>query len=203
MKLTSRGKAMILGGFAIVICLAAVNNQLQTEKDTVASTEYVNYEEQQLNEHNGDVLVDSLNLTAVPGKSEEEVDSQVVTSDDYAEISNADSFFNEARATLNMDRDNIIGMLTEVIAETKDGQEKNNATNQKLRIIDYMNKEKSIESLVKAKGYTDALVVITDSAVTVTINKKDLSQSDVAKICDIVIRETGRNANQIVIQSKV
>lgn len=45
-------------------------------------------------------------------------------------------------------------------------------------------------------------VAITDSSVSVTVNKKELAQTDIAKICDIVIRETGRSANQIVIQNK-
>ncbi len=224
MKLTKRKKAMILGALVLILCLTVVNNQLQTKSNMTASTEYVNYEKEQIEEHNGDVLVDSLNISSLPGASietissektegenEENMDqhtvyideeSQIVTSDDYAELSNADVYYDEARATLNMDRNNIVGMLTEVIAQAPDGQEKNNATNQKLKIIDYMNKEKNIESLIKAKGYEDALVVITDSAVTITVKKNDLSQSDVAKICDIVIRETGRNANQIVIQSK-
>ncbi|MDF3001545.1 MAG: SpoIIIAH-like family protein, partial [Bacillota bacterium] len=50
--------------------------------------------------------------------------------------------------------------------------------------------------------FTDALVLITDNSVNVTVNKQEISQSDVAKICDIVIRETCRDASQIVIQSK-
>jgi hypothetical protein len=92
---------------------------------------------------------------------------------------------------------------TDVIEETKDGsQEKNDATQQKLKIIDYMNKEKVIENLIKNKGFADALVLMTDNSVNVTVAKQEITQSDVAKICDIVMRETGRDAGQIVIQSK-
>lgn len=210
MEFTKRKKIIVIGALVLVLGVAVVNNRLQNSQDLTASTEYVNYEEKQMKEHNGDVLVDSLNLSQVPGANPEEQPeekakdaSQVVTSDDYAELSNADTYFEEARATLNIDRDKVVSMLTEVIAETPEGQEKNNATQQKLKIIDYMNKEKTIESLIIGKGYTDALVIITDSSISVTVNKKDLEQADIAKICDIVIRETGRSANQIVIQSKV
>jgi stage III sporulation protein AH len=101
-----------------------------------------------------------------------------------------------------MDRNEIISMLTNVIAEAEEGAEKNNATQQKLKIIDYMNSEKVMENLIENKGFADALVVMTDSSVNVTVNKQNLSQSDVAKIMDIVMRETNRPANQIVIQSK-
>ena len=93
-------------------------------------------------------------------------------------------------------------MLTYVIEESKDGPEKNNATQQKLKIIDYMNKEKTVESLIENKGFPETLVLMTDNSVNVTVNKQELTQSDVAKIYDIVMRETGRNAGQIVIQSK-
>ncbi|MEG1584259.1 MAG: SpoIIIAH-like family protein [Anaerovorax sp.] len=210
MEFTKRKKIMVLGALALVLTITVANNRLQNGHDLTASSDYVNYEEKQMEEHNGDVLVDSLNLSQVPGTmpKEKEKDEKkaekaaVVTSDDYGELSNGDTYFEEAKATLNMDRDKVVSMLTEVIAETPEGQEKNNATQQKLKIIDYMNKEKTIEALIKGKGYTDALVVITDSSISVTINKKTLEQKDIAKICDIVIRETGRSANQIVIQSK-
>ena len=43
---------------------------------------------------------------------------------------------------------------------------------------------------------------MSDNAVNVTVNKQELTKSDVAKICDIIMRETGREASEIVIQSK-
>ena len=89
-----------------------------------------------------------------------------------------------------MDRNQVISMLTDVIAETKDGPEKNNATQQKLKIIDYMEKERTIENLIENKGFPETLVLMTDNSITVTVNKQEITQSDVAKICDIVMRET-------------
>jgi stage III sporulation protein AH len=126
----------------------------------------------------------------------------VITSDDVSELANVTTYFDEIRATIDMDRNEIISMLTDVIAETKEGPEKNNATQQKLQIIEYMNAEKVMENLIENKGFTDALVIMTDTSVNVTVNKQELTQSDVAKIMDIVIRETNRTASQIVIQSK-
>lgn len=128
--------------------------------------------------------------------------SETVTSDDISELDNADTYFDEVRATLNMDRNQIISMLTDVIAEAESESEKDNAAAQKLKIIDYMDKEQLIEKLIDTKGLPSCLVLISDNAVNVTVNKQDLTQSDAAKICDIVMRETGRDAGQIVIQSK-
>ena len=225
----------------LIVAIGVLNNKLNNEQDLSASAGYTDYEMDQMSLHDGDVLVDSLNVTGVPGTSSgggvdansgddgvpadntgvidtiagadqnpgaastgEAIDSSlIVISDDISELANADTYFEEARATINMDRNQVISMLTDVIEETKDGSaEKNNATQQKLKIIDYMNKEKVIENLIKNKGFADALVLMTDNSVNVTVNKQEITQSDVAKICDIVMRETGRDASQIVIQSK-
>ncbi|MGI6727802.1 MAG: SpoIIIAH-like family protein [Anaerovoracaceae bacterium] len=202
---------ILLGMLALIVSVGVVNNKMAERESLSASTDYVNYELEQMDQHDGEVLVDSIQLSSVPGtkdNNEEKNDkdkinkSAVVTSDDVQELSNTTTYFDEIRATINMDRNEIISMLTNVIAEAEEGAEKNNATQQKLKIIDYMNSEKVMENLIENKGFADALVVMTDSSVNVTVNKQNLSQSDVAKIMDIVMRETNRPANQIVIQSK-
>lgn len=214
-KVDRKKLAVLCGMLALVLCVTVVNNKLGVGQGLSASAGYTDYEENQIQKHDGQVLVDSVNVKSVAGKSAADSDGvkeksketptspgSLVTSDNAADLENADTYFNEVRATINMDRNEIISMLTDVIAETKDGPEKNNATQQKLKIIDYMNKEKVVENLIENKGYPDVLVLMTDTSVNVTVNKQDLTQSDVAKICDIVMRETGRSADQIVIQSK-
>lgn len=216
-EFTRRKKIILVGMLILIASIGVINNKLNNDQGLSASAGYSDYEIEQMSLHDGDVLVDSLNISQIPGTSssagttidatQETTDtaldtSVIVTSDNYAELSNADTYFEEVRATINMDRNQIISMLADVIAETKDGPEKNNATQQKLKIIDYMNKEKVVENLIQNKGFSEALVLMTDNSVNVTVNKQEITQSDIAKICDIVIRETGRNAGQIVIQSK-
>ena len=65
-----------------------------------------------------------------------------------------------------------------------------------------MDQEQIIEKLIKTKNLPEALVIITDNSVNVTVNTQELLRSDVAKIYDIVMRETGRDAGQIVVQNK-
>lgn len=214
MKFSRRKKILLVGMIMLIAVVGVLNNKLNNDQDLSASAGYEDYEMEQMQQHDGDVLVDSLSLSKMPGSSTDgaagventsdaALDSSViVTSDNYAELANADTYFGEVRATINTDRNQVISMLTDVIAETKDGPEKDNATQQKLKIIDYMNKEKSIETLIQNKGFPETLVLMTDNSVNVTVNKQEISQSDVAKICDIVMRETGRSAGQIVIQSK-
>ena len=60
-------------------------------------------------------------------------------------------------------------------------------------------KEQSTETLLEAKGYSDAIVRITEENVTAIVNAASLNEQDVAKIEDIVKRETGADIKEIVI----
>lgn len=174
---------------------------------------------QDIPEHDGDVLVDSVHVqeSSEATKTEdasqkdsekstkqaaEKKDSELVTSDDVEDLKNSDAYFEEMRATINMDRNQVISMLTDAESTAKNSSEKENANQQKLRILQYMEQEQNVENAIKTKGLPECLVLITDSGVNVTVNKQDLNQSDVAKICDIVMRETERKAPEIIIQSK-
>lgn len=189
-NLTGHKKKVLACTLALILCIAVVA---------------VTGKSGEVMPHDGDVLVDSLNVSEITTDGVEKGavdDSSLVTSDDITELENKDSYFDEMRATIDMDRNQVLAMLTDVIEEAATEKEKDNATAQKLKIIDYMDKEKIIENLISTKGLPECLVLLTDNAVNVTVNKDDLVQSDVAKICDVVMRETGRSASQIVIQSK-
>lgn len=210
--MNSKKKTVILGLCVCLLCAAALSLGItakNAEAAKAANVEYVNDDNSEILPHDGDVLVDSLKLTKISGDGTADEKgvtsgavSETVTSDDISELQNPDTYFEEVRATVNMDRNQIISMLSDVIADAESETEKENATAQKLKIIDYMDKEQLIEKLIDTKGLPACLVLISDNAVNVTVNKQDLAQSDVAKICDIVMRETGRDAGQIVIQSK-
>ncbi|HZK01325.1 MAG TPA: SpoIIIAH-like family protein [Anaerovoracaceae bacterium] len=212
-----RKTLVLLTMLFVVLAVGVLNSKLAKNHELEASKDYVNYEKQMLDEHDGEVLVDSINIAGLPGNSPEpegqpEVEGEpetppmesaiVITSDDISDIQGSDAYFAEIRATMDMDRNEILSMLTSVIAESGTSPEKDNATKQKLRIIEYMNTEKVVENLIVNKGFAEAFVVMTDTSVNVSVNKQDLNQSDVAKIMDVVIRETGRSADQIVIQNK-
>ncbi len=149
--------------------------------------------------HDGDVLVDSLSVEEEKEGGEAD-ESALVTSDDVSELDNTDSYFRELRATLDMERNKIISMLTDSEASSSTKAEKENASAEKLQLMRYMEQEKTVETLIKNKGLPETFVVITESGVNVTVNTDDLDQSTVTKICDIVMRETGRKASEIVVQ---
>ena len=133
--------------------------------------------------HDGDVLVDSLAVTEETVKP-------------------AEGNFQELRAALELERNKLIATLDSTINNSKNEAEKNNASKEKKRIMDNMENELAVESMIKSKNLPDSYVVITESSVCVTVDKQELDTNTVAKICDIVMRETGKSADKIVVQSK-
>ena len=96
--------------------------------------------------------------------------------------------FEEMRAALDLERNKLLSSL--------------DSEQEKKRITGYMEKELAVESPIKSKNLPSSYVVITEGSVSVTVDKQELDTNTVAKICDIVMRETGRTADKIVIQSK-
>lgn len=194
----NKRKLKALAAFILCIGLLATAGTITNKQETRMTAE--------IPEHDGDVLVDSLNVQQEDTSAEEKTDgsseTETVTSDDVSELEQSDSYFQEMRATINLDRNQVISMLTDAEATAETSAEKENASQQKLELLENMQKEQDVENAIAAKGLPECLVLITESGVNVTVNKQDLTDTDVAKICDIVMRETDRPASEIIIQSK-
>lgn len=124
----------------------------------------------------------------------------LVTSDNISEPENSNEYMQELRANLEMDRNKIISMLTEAEASASSSEEKKKASDEKMRLLKYMEQESTIETLIKNKGLPDTFIVISDGGVNITVNSEDLDQNTVSKICEIIMRQTGREADEIVLQ---
>ena len=57
--------------------------------------------------------------------------------------------------------------------------------------------ETRIESLIKAKGFEDAVIYISDGKVSAIIKSQELDGAGVAKIVDIISEQTGITAENI------
>lgn len=139
---------------------------------------------EELPAHDGEVLVDSLAV----GEKEE------------AEPASGD--FDQLRAELELERNKLIASLDSTINDSSNENEKNNASAEKQRILDYMEQELAIENIIAQKNLPACFVLITESSVNVTVDQQELDTNTVAKICDVVMRETGQSADRIIIQSK-
>ena len=196
MKNFKRKKVLLAGMIVLALCVGVLNSKLSDQRLLAAPGEYADYESAQMAQYQEENAV-------VSSKEYDSEEVSLVSSDNYAELNDSNTYFEDARATLNMDRNEIISMLTEFSEESEDEAAKNEAVQQKLALIEYMSKEATIENLLKNKGFEDVYVVMTDSAVNVTLNKEELTDVDVAQVLDIVSRESGRDASQIVVQNKL
>ena len=133
--------------------------------------------------HDGEVLVDSLAATE---ETKEEFKGD----------------FKSMRSKFELERNKLISTLDSTINNSDNENEKSNASKEKERIMDYMEKELAIESIIASKGLPESFVLITESSISITVDKQELDTNTVAKICDIAMRETGKPADKIIIQSK-
>ena len=107
-------------------------------------------------------------------------------------------------AVFRQDRDNVrskeIEYLETIIQQADmdaDAETLAEAQQQKMDIVDNMEKEFTVESLLKAKGFKDAAVTLHQGSVNVILCAKELTQAQVAQVLDIVLRETGKNAENV------
>ncbi|HHW70054.1 MAG TPA: SpoIIIAH-like family protein [Clostridiales bacterium] len=116
------------------------------------------------------------------------------------ETSSTTSFFKDFRYDRENTRKKEIEYINNIIDNPGfDENMKVEAQNQILQITNIMEKELSIEGLIKAKGFDDVIVILQENSVNVVVDKKELSAEEVAQILDIVKRETGQQAENIKI----
>lgn len=78
-------------------------------------------------------------------------------------------------------------------------EQKVDAVKEMIDLQDRIEKEAAAESLLETKGFKDVFVRMLDGKVDVVINAKELSQAEFAQVEDIVRRQTGVDAESIVI----
>lgn len=113
-----------------------------------------------------------------------------------------EDYFATSRLTREQARDEAVSTLRE-LSESEDADQaaKDEAAAQISALADDSVAEANIESLIRAKGYADAVVMIGDSSVNVVVAPPDggLQATDVTVIKDIVVSETGMTAGQVKI----
>lgn len=77
--------------------------------------------------------------------------------------------------------------------------EKKKAVKSMVKITKTVEMENTIESLLKAKGFEDVIVTISDKQADVIISEQEMDDSKRAQIEDVIKRKTGFSAENIVI----
>ena len=119
-----------------------------------------------------------------------------------AASSGEEDYFASSRLTREQVRDEAVSTLKELTeSDTADQTAKDEAAAQISALAEDSVAEANIESLIRAKGYEDAVVMIGDDSVNVVVAAPDggLQATDVTVIKDIVVAEAGVTAGQIKI----
>lgn len=108
------------------------------------------------------------------------------------------SFFDTYQADRAATRDQTILYLNAIINnENTSDEERSAATNAQLEIISHMTIENTLETQIKALGYDEVVVTVSNSKVTIILKADELSDIQVAEILQITLSETDKTASDV------
>ncbi|NLI60847.1 MAG: SpoIIIAH-like family protein [Clostridiales bacterium] len=190
--LTVKRKNLVLGMLVILLVITGYLNFV--------------YNQNTLNNRQEDNLLnkeDEQPIVTVKDASkgqEDNQDNQEDISSEVAKTSSSGGFFVEYRFERESTRKKEIDYIKEIVNNpNSEAEMKNEAQAQLLEITSNMEKELNIEGLLKAKGFSDSIVIFNQDYVSVIVDKQELAPEEVAQILDIVKRESGKAADNIKI----
>ena len=113
-------------------------------------------------------------------------------------------FFSEARLEREIDRSQSVASLQSIARDAATSETGRAAAEAEVVELTRLTEtEGSIESMICAKGFADAVVYISEGKVTAIIKAQALSSADVASIVDVITTHTGIDAANIhIIESQ-
>ena len=111
-------------------------------------------------------------------------------------------YFASARLNRQQARDSALELLQQAAADENAQQTVLDEANASIQAMAALTlSEAQVENLVTAKGYGDCVCFIGDSSASVVVSSTadGLSETDIAKIAEIVMEETGLDCNKITI----
>lgn len=134
---------------------------------------------------------------------EEEVEAieALATRMEEEDIARDEDFFVEFRLERDRSRSQQLDLLRELVASPETEREILEESQRRIIVVtERMEKEMEVESLIRARGYQDALAFIHgDSIDIIVLNPDLLKEDDVARIADTASRVTGFPYEEITI----
>ncbi|MBR4439474.1 MAG: SpoIIIAH-like family protein [Clostridia bacterium] len=111
---------------------------------------------------------------------------------------NFDEFFSAARMQRESSRASSLEILDAIAASADvDADAKTTAAEEAATIARRIESEANIESLIKAKGFAECVVMIGDDGVKVMVQSAGLLPAEAAQIAEIVTSETGEDLSRV------
>ncbi len=109
-------------------------------------------------------------------------------------------YFTTARKDRNSTRSDAISELEETVSDAKTKDSVKTAAVEKItELATRMDTEASIESLLKAKGFSDVLAIIGDSDINIVVKTDELLESETIQIQDIATSQSGLALDKVKI----
>ena len=198
MKRLFKKNQIIITTLAVMIAIAGYLNYSgklfgETEKSTTeANTDLVNQElldisEEDLETGSGDIASNDSEVEGTPGEA-------VLTS------GSAETTVAQAKVTREQVRAQNKETLQSIIDNTNiSDEEKQDAVAQMVQMTQLSEQETAIETLMAAKGFSEAVVSLTADSADIDVNAEELTDANRAQIEDIVTRKTDIAPENIVI----
>ncbi len=184
-------KAFITVGCIMLVCVAVfVSTLVNNSAEDVAGEDG--------NRVLGNTLLVDSNLSG------EESNDTASDLDVNANPETAEDFFAMAIINRTQVRDSALEVLREIAANPDTLPDaKEDALTSIADIADDMSAEANIETLIKAKGISDCVAVISGETCSVIVNQSGLLPDELTQITDIVFEQTGISvANITVVEAK-
>ena len=125
------------------------------------------------------------------------LNSSISNNDTVIETS---SYFQTYRSDRESTRDQEMLYYDAIISsESSSDEAVKNAEEGKLNLIDQMEKELVVEGLIKAKGFEDCVVTISDSNINAIVKATELTSNEVAQIVSIIQSQLSASIENIKI----
>ena len=195
MKLWKRNA--VAAAIVLLICGAVYINWTYTQ-DTAAAR---NLGEAALVGSRQDPLAET---TAAPadGESGATEDGEDVAPEGEHTVQSEGSYFSTARLNRQQARDNALSLLQQAATDEKADQNAVDQANAAIQTMaGYTMTEDQIENLVTAKGYAECVAFLGEDGASVVVSALDggMTDTDAARIGEIVQEQTGLRADQIKI----
>ena len=197
--ISMRKRGAVYGVIGLMLCVAVYLNwsyfQSPSELTVASQSDAEADEAVETSEHvYGEVTSVNADAKAEKEQSEEKTETK------STQTTQTEGFFADARLKKQAARDEALSLLKDTLSNDDASESAKEEATQKISAIASNSvKETKIESLIVGKGFTDAVVMIEDDAITASVAKSDgaLNETDAAKIADIIVGETGADLTTI------
>ena len=189
----------VVAAIALFVCAAVYLNwsyEQEAAGKTLGESTLVGKEDPLLNGTSGS------SSSGAEDESQTEGESQPEAGASQTEEASSD-YFSTARLNRQQSRDSALALLQDAAGEDADQTLKDEANETIQAMADYTVTEAQIENLVIAKGYADCVAFIGENSLSLAVAAPEggLTDTDTARIVDVVHQTTGFTADQVKIIS--